>query len=427
MLVASFAICFTKVFPFSLRSTILVFVYFFFGVVPLITYANEITYWNAYKFSESDYFVTNVVVILFLANFLLFDYLFGLKRAPDRINYGGGAVGSISLIGDKLFPVLLVAISILVFGFKFGNHGFDLYSLWTGGRLGGGYVSEPTQIEGLITNWFLTPMLSVCLVFQLQISKKINLTTVLLFLLLLNAATPVSISRFSTAVMYLPLIFFSRFIFIRPLYNIILLVSLIIVFPLLHLLRLPDFFLRKGSDFYEYWLSIFYSGDFDSYQSLMLALGGDLVTFGHQLLGPLLFFVPRNLWPGKPVGSGEYISEAVGLSFGNISASFLTEGYVNFGLIGVYLFSTILGILVARLDSNFWSAPVTKRSILMRARYLYSIPAIFFMMRGDLLSAFSSFVGIMLAVELVYLVVKSHVRLQRVGDSPALSVQPKIG
>jgi oligosaccharide repeat unit polymerase len=406
---SSFALCFSKNYPFSLRSTILVFVYFFFGIIPLITFTNKITYWSAPEFSNLDYIITNMVILLFLSIFLLIDYLFSSKRSPTPIKNSITQSMKNQINVGKLFPLYLVAISGLVFSFKFSASGFNFYSLWTGGRLGDGVMRESSQIDTLVIHWFITPMLSICLCFYLQIYKKINFISAVLFSFLILAATPVSMSRFSTAVMYLPLIFFSRYILIKPLYNLLLLFSLIIIFPLLHLLRIPFFFQRQSSDFYDYWISIFYSGDFDSYQSLMLVLKYDVVSYGYQLLAPIFFFVPRKFWSEKPLGSGEFLAQEIGLSYNNISASLLTEGYINFGLIGIFLIGIILGVLVSKLDFNYWNLPNEKCSILMRIKYVYSIPAIFFMMRGDLLSSFSSLVGIILAIEFVYLMIKSQI------------------
>jgi hypothetical protein len=33
------------------------------------------------------------------------------------------------------------------------------------------------------------------------------------------------------------------------------------------------------------------------------------ITYGRQLVGALLFFVPSSLWPNKPIGSGTLVAE----------------------------------------------------------------------------------------------------------------------
>jgi oligosaccharide repeat unit polymerase len=412
ILISSLGIVFGNDYPFSLRSTVLIFTYFFFGVVPIVTNVNDITYWGASSFNDYDYFFTNLLILLFLAVFFLIDFLLNSMRKPKKINSKVDYWHRKNIYLGKYYSATLVVISAIVLGYKFSIFGYDFSSLLTAGRLGDGNPGDGdgSQIQNLIFYWFITPILSICLILQLQAYKRINFQTVLLFLFLILAASPLSMSRFGTAVMYMPIIFFSRALFIFPVYNLILFFSLFIIFPLLNLLRKPDFFLILAKDFYAYWISLFSSGDFDAYQSLMLVVKHDLVTYGYQFLGPLLFFIPRSLWPEKPVGSGDYLSTTIGLTFDNISASLITEGYINFGVLGVCLYGIILGALVSKFDYKFWNCSSRKASILTRVRYIYSIPAFFFMMRGDLMSSISSFVGILLALEIIYFIIHFQIR-----------------
>jgi hypothetical protein len=118
-------------------------------------------------------------------------------------------------------------------------------------------------------------------------------------------------------------------------------------------------------------------------------------TWGGQLLGAILFFVPRSVWPTKPIGSGAMlIKKELGRdAFSNISCPFIAEGMVNFGLIGVALFALFLGTLLTKLDKTYWEHFEKESKAVCFAPYLFLVFMLFFVMRGDLLSSFAYVCG----------------------------------
>lgn len=111
------------------------------------------------------------------------------------------------------------------------------------------------------------------------------------------------------------------------------------------------------------------------------------ITWGIQLLGTLLFFIPRAIWPGKPLGSGHTAINALGqYDFSNVSAPLLAEGYINFGFLGILLFAIALGAIVQKLDRCYW-ATSDQDFRLIDFLYPHLIFMFFFMLRGDLLSS----------------------------------------
>ena len=164
-----------------------------------------------------------------------------------------------------------------------------------------------------------------------------------------------------------------------------LVLSIFLVFPFLNQFRsydgIENLSLLPSKDF-------FFEGHFDAYQNFARAIQVDFVTYGEQLLGSLLFFVPRVFWPEKPVGSGYELSVRLGYDFSNISMPFLAEGYVNFGLIGVFIFAAFAAVLMARLDMRFSSDAASKSVVgYSGSIYFYLCGATFFVLRGDLLSS----------------------------------------
>jgi hypothetical protein len=126
------------------------------------------------------------------------------------------------------------------------------------------------------------------------------------------------------------------------------------------------------------------SGDFDSFAQF--ANGINLVDDGlfpyfQQILGPILFFVPRSIWASKPRDTGVEIANQLGLSFQNLSAPWLLEAYSNLGLVGLVLVSIVIGFFLSKYDLGSLQD--------LRSRLLGSIlvGVLFIVLRGSLLQA----------------------------------------
>jgi oligosaccharide repeat unit polymerase len=145
------------------------------------------------------------------------------------------------------------------------------------------------------------------------------------------------------------------------------------------------------------------SGDFDAYSNLMrsvIFVDENGITWGHQLLGSLFFWIPRQFWEGKPTGSGHMVANFLDLKHANISFPMAAEGYINFGLIGIIIFAMSFGVLLNYIDSKYYlskrhgSAAVRLIDVL----YLFLLGMIIFITRGDMMSSFSYTVALSLAV-----------------------------
>ena len=135
------------------------------------------------------------------------------------------------------------------------------------------------------------------------------------------------------------------------------------------------------------------------------------IEYGLQLAGAILFFIPRAIWPTKPVGSGEYIGwEYLDKHFDVLWANFgmplVAEAYLNFHVIGVFIFFTFIGIISYKLDNKFnlWQKFYKKNQRLGRFTFdqnmvLYPMSLGFFLfaLRGDLFSAFSFATGLVIS------------------------------
>lgn len=182
------------------------------------------------------------------------------------------------------------------------------------------------------------------------------------------------------------------------------------VFPIADAFRRPEVTTFRAGFFEEYE----YNGDYDSFWQIANAIifvEEQGITWGRQFLGSLLFWVPRSIWPDKPIDTGVMLAEYRGYSFTNLSAPLWAEAMVNFGWLGLFVAFLLVGFTIGRLDiaaagalqRGTWSAvPVAITSF-----YL------FILLRGSLLQATGA-LAVMLACAFV-------VRGRRVqpGDPPA--------
>lgn len=122
------------------------------------------------------------------------------------------------------------------------------------------------------------------------------------------------------------------------------------------------------------------------------------LALGEQLLGTLLFFVPRSMWQDKPISSGyelgRYLIERYYMWFDNLSTTLPAEAYFDFGMLGIPVFAVLLALLCRRLDSYIGMAG--GRLEFVTAMY-FSV-YLMFVMRGSLMPALAYGVGSYIAL-----------------------------
>ncbi len=224
-------------------------------------------------------------------------------------------------------------------------------------------------------------------------NRKLNIQTIVVSLCFLIACFPTGLSRNMMAAFYagLLIVLFKQTKKGRW-FSWAVIGGLALAYPLLEIFRYAA--TLSSGNFWSTLTYIFRStylvGHYDAFS--MLTTIFDYVrefgiTWGGQLLGALLFFVPRAIWPGKPSGSGHTAINALGqYDFSNVSAPLLAEGYINFGFLGIILFAIALGVIVQKLDRSYWSA-TDQDFRLIDFLYPHLIFMFFFMLRGDLLSS----------------------------------------
>lgn len=129
------------------------------------------------------------------------------------------------------------------------------------------------------------------------------------------------------------------------------LVGVVAVFPVLDTFRRTlDTTVELGAP-----IESMTTGDFDSFAQIMNTVEmvqARGIVWGEQLLGVLLFWLPRSIWPGKPVDTGIEIAQFKGYSFQNLSAPLWAEFYVNGGWVLLVAGMVGTGFVLRRLDAR---------------------------------------------------------------------------
>lgn len=219
------------------------------------------------------------------------------------------------------------------------------------------------------------------------------------FCFLLVSYFPSGMARYAAAAIYLGVLFtLSDKLKTGRCFPFLFLIGFLLILPVLNTFRYAAFDLAALSESFRNlianlsteWLS----GDYDAYKMFALSIKDVAMrgsTHGRQFLGVLLFWVPRTFWSAKPVGSGYTIAKNLGWTFRNVSCPLPGEGYINGGIIGMFLFAIFVGFIMQKVDLWYWNTLDLEGHEVRSADVIYPVVAVFsfFISRGDLLSSFA--------------------------------------
>ena len=154
--------------------------------------------------------------------------------------------------------------------------------------------------------------------------------------------------------------------------------------------------------------------DYDQFTMLANTLGftrDDGFTWGNQFLGALLFWVPRVIWPTKPLDSGVEVGQWMSSANVNLSSPLWAEAWINFGVAGVVLTFALLGLLSRKLDSGFGTGALSAGSVGYLGVSIFS-GYMFILLRGSLLQSMGRLMILALAIAIL-----SKTAERKPGDS----------
>lgn len=375
------------------------FICIFFSLVPWLHYSHSIIFWGGKYFTTYDYILTNFLI--FLSN-MLFIMFYLISKNRKAISTADKRSSKYLNITEK---ILLLSISYTALFLLLLYNNFNFIQLFFRGHvlIAYEYITDSQEMH-LITENFIRLIPLFCFFYAVIKLKRVNFFSTILLISLIVSVFPTGVPRYLAGAVYVTLILF-LFSFFRNGTNFTLMIfsGILFIFPFLNQFR--EFYSIEYNNVIPT-IDFFLAEHFDAYQNLVRAIQIDFITYGNQLLGVILFFVPRAFWNQKPFGSGHEMAHHLDYIFDNISMPYLAEGYVNYGIMGLLLFTIIIGYAFGKLDKKYYFQIHSGEINYSGSIYLYLIGSSFFLLRGDLMSSFAYMTGGLLSAALVYLVMK---------------------
>lgn len=396
---------------FSLRSVFYFFCFVFFFVVPFFSYAFDL--WK-YGVRPIYALAGNSMILAWM---ILFQtaYMMQSWRARKRARKASSSRLSfrVKVLPSVGFLLILIGIAISI-AIVAGPETL-LYRASRGGVVVSGtkatfllfsYVFKPAALF-LFLLWLYKRLTSQ----RWPLSYSIILWSIGAFAILMNL--PSSAARFYIFAVYIAIMCWWRPP--RPGHGVfytLVLVAGIYASSIFDVFR--DAFVLSNLNISFSWKYLFV-GHFDAYEIFVHGIGfveqvG--VTWGRQLLGILLFWVPRAIWPDKPIDTGgwiaeEYLGQLVGLEHFNKGAPLIAEAFINYHAFGVVVTAWFLGLVSGHLDERWrlvWllmrtEIPSARRQIMSATSpdilvlYPLLIGLFLFVQRGSMMSAFAYTTG----------------------------------
>lgn len=390
--------------PYSLEKMFYLFSLFFFGVAPLLQLYDNSKFWYHRPLREDEFFFMNNLIIIIL---ILYKIIYSFFRKTIKAPIIEKKFNSFMVKGKITFfnSVILIAISSLSFFIVFASNNFNILPmLLRGGELVVDALknvqADESLTKWLIVNNFVRPISIMCFLYYGISTEKNKFIFTILGLLALITCFPAAIPRFAAAAMYIPVILvLISFVRKKNVFSLMFIGGLLFLFPFLNTFRN---FGNPNEEKFKLDFKMFTEAHFDTYQNFALLLSHDIITYGRQLVGVFLFWVPRSVWSDKPLGTGAFIAERMNFFFSNVAANYFAEGYVNFGYFGIILFLLFLAYLTALIDKIYWGTKRTSTGDFFSVLYAISLGFLFFILRGDLLSSVAYMFGFLFAAIFVY-------------------------
>lgn len=394
-------------------TTSIVFFTLFFFIAPVIQVSSVIETGlrlnNYLPFSHNQVIKANGLIFVFLAVLYVSYYFIKIKKS---------AIKYVEPTNKRLIPIvflLLTIISALVVVLNFETIITDIES--------SNYSNKISfDFNALILKKFVffIPLGGVVLLADyLKKSSRLNTNKILAYFFLVGVVfllfflkNPLTEKRNALGPIYFTLIY----IFIPKLINsnkkffLFLFTAMIVVYPVLsslthstanfsQILKNPDVLIVFVQNL-ESIKEVFDSLHYDAYINLLATIeyvSTEGFFFGGQVIGTLFFFIPRAFWTSKPLSSGElignYLMERHDFFFNNLSNPIVSEGYIDFGIIGVIMYAFILSYFM--LTSKMW---IQGRDPFRNITAFYFSVHLMFLIRGDLLNGVAYFLGPFIAI-----------------------------
>ncbi|MGR3811432.1 hypothetical protein [Jiulongibacter sp. NS-SX5] len=394
-----------------LHTTCLIFFLLFYSISPQIQLINNPSFLvNTMEVLPNEVLLANLQIFIFISIYGLSYYL--LKGSPlvqtSKLNFE---------IKKMILPFIIVSVLAAFIAFK------DIVE-----HLGSGMMIDSFDSDSLVASTlkgkilYVIPLVTSVILLEVRRVKGKNWKnlTLLIFvvLLLILCKNPIIDRRNSLGPVYLTILVLSTgnlFTKNNVRFFILNFIVLLILFPLSSLLTHVSFnnwFLNSGGSInaVEIITNHFSELHYDAYSNIVavnkfIRINGH--QYGNQMLGVILFFVPRGIWSSKPISTGNLLGEFLindsSMWIDNISATFIVESLIDFGWFGLIIFPVTLAYSVKMIDLTY----IKIKSFLLRSFITYTSFFMYFILRGALLPAWAYYSGSFIAFLLIpYLILK---------------------
>ena len=374
-------------YPFSLYQIFNVFSLIFFGFTPLLIYKFDSQFFQMGYVPDEYYIKSYFSLILFL---LIYDFLytyFNSRNVSSTFLYNLFDYSKLRKNGKIVFNncsiviLIVLVVAFLVFILSVCDYSIVNIVLSVGQKVSAqAGLSQPVD---LIFSNFIRPFCLILFLFYFLLGKN-KYYKLLLFAFASFIILPTAVPRYMSGILYTAVLLLCiKFCRKENLLSYTMIGGIVYLFPLLNQTRFSNF----TSFNFKFNPQFFLNAHFDSFASYVQITNHEMITWGRQLLGTILFFVPRSVWPDKPIGSGWYYSEQLGANFNNVAVNYFAEGYINFGYFGVFIFTLGLAYFCAMMDKTYWKNNCFENKNGFTILYYLTFGLLFFVLRGDLMSS----------------------------------------
>lgn len=399
----------------SINKVVWYFCLIFMSISPLCQYISGCYIWRYYL---SDIEIENaqlLIIFFYLVYFVIYNYI-------DRKAMNNKSIVSTYLCCERKYSFLSLNIlficAVLLFGVLLGLEGFQ--NLFIKGE------ENTVNIENSTIRFVVRKFLSafpamVCAIFILIKSKSIKPALFIVLVITVLSNFPTSTSRYwmGTILLGLIVVRFIKRVKSRKI-DFIILIIVVFIFPFFYNFKfhtIDDVINNRIG--YVGIVESFNTVDFDAFSLVarsMKYVNENGITFGKQLLNIVLFFVPRSIWPGKPIATNTLVASSQGQSYTNLSCPLPAEGFVNFSVIGTAIYSIVLALYSCYLDKLFWKESNDYQNNIINLIYPFLCIIIFYVSRGPLQPSFIQTLALLLPAFLITLLFGSKSIKSKQGE-----------
>jgi hypothetical protein len=381
-------------------NSVAIFILLFFVVAPVMQTENYIEgslMVNNIPYNSKIAIYANLQISLFLIAFI-FTY-FHVSKKQFKVHY--------TEYSTRLKPIILISSILITIAFA----GYVLNSM---------LKINDDENQSIIVSLILKKSVFMVPVATFAIfssnKRKITLTILLLGCIILFLKNPISERRNAIGPLYMAIIFFlftflyktnfKNFIYIFIIFFVLFPLSSLITnsySPIYERIEVVGNFISNGIslNYYENYFNTLHYDAWSNLCAMIEYVDQKGLSYGVQLIGGIFFFIPRFIWPNKPIGSGhllanDFLIPQHHLWLSNISCPFISEGYINFGILGILLFAIVLGFIIKKFES--W---LNSQDPLYKFFGIYSSFWLFYLMRGDLMSSWAYLCGAYIGIIII--------------------------